>query len=267
MPATPNLIPGDIFRVFDAKTQDSGNVSYGVRVRTDRFFVKTAGLPQNDQPIPYARRIEYLRNAIRLNQSVQHDAMPALRDVIESTDGPILVYDWVDGELINTPAAVRYQPESPLMRFRALPLAAALSALDAIFDLHARLASEDWIAVDFYDGCLMYDFERCRLHVIDLDMYETGPFVNTIGRLFGSTRFMAPEEFELGAEIDQRTNVFTMGRTVFELLSDGTSDHTPFRGSAALRAVARRACEPERSHRFASVDAFVRAWQAARLLA
>ena len=40
--------------------------------------------------------------------------------------------------------------------------------------------------------------------------------------MFGSSRFMAPEEFERGALIDERTNVFTMGRTAAVLLADGT---------------------------------------------
>jgi hypothetical protein len=54
--------------------------------------------------------------------------------------------------------------------------------------------------VDFYDGCLLYDFTSQELRVIDLDMYSRGPFTNTMGRIFGSTRFMAPEEFELATD-------------------------------------------------------------------
>ena len=33
-----------------------------------------------------------------------------------------------------------------------------------------------------------------------------------MGRLWGSSRFMSPEEFELNAIIDSRTNVFNMGQ-------------------------------------------------------
>jgi serine/threonine-protein kinase len=36
---------GHVFAVFGEKTQDSGNISYGVQVGKDRFFVKTAGDP------------------------------------------------------------------------------------------------------------------------------------------------------------------------------------------------------------------------------
>lgn len=85
-----------------------------------------------------------------------------------------------------------------------------------------------------------------------------------MGRMFGSSRFMAPEEFERGTLIDQRTTVFTMGRTAAILLSDGTLDRPPFRGSDALHAVVCRACALGPAERFPTLDGFHRAWQAAR---
>jgi serine/threonine-protein kinase len=99
---------------------------------------------------------------------------------------------------------------------------------------------------------------------VDLDNYRDAPFRNEMGRMFGSTRFMAPEEFELGALIDERTTVFVMGRTALVFLSDGTLNADAFRGSRALLEVVAQACAPERAHRYASMAAFYRAWQAAR---
>lgn len=64
-----------------------------------------------------------------------------------------------------------------------------------------------------YDGCLLYDFTTKRLAVFDLDHYRQGPYENTVGRVFGSTRFMAPEEFERGRVIDERTTVFALARS------------------------------------------------------
>jgi hypothetical protein len=37
---------GQVFAVFDERTQDSGNISYGVLAGDRRFFVKTAGMPE-----------------------------------------------------------------------------------------------------------------------------------------------------------------------------------------------------------------------------
>ena len=34
---------------------------------------------------------------------------------------------------------------------------------------------------------------------------------NPVGRMWGSSRFMAPEEYQKGAPVDERTMVYTMG--------------------------------------------------------
>jgi len=180
--------------------------------------------------------------------------------VIESGHGPLLVYAWVDGELLHAGSATRQDPHSAMQRFRRLPLPEIMRAMDTIFDLHCELALAGWIAVDFYDGCLIYDFTTQELHVVDLDMYRESPFVNEMGRMFGSSRYMAPEEFERGAAIDERTNVYTMGRTAANLLSDGTLDRSAFRGSDERYEVVRKACSGERGNRYASVGDFYTAW-------
>ena len=260
-PAT-HLIPldflrsvGTVFAEFGANTQDSGNVSYGVQVSADRFFVKTAGVPGDPLPrLDHAARVALLRNAVRLSESVRHPLLPPLHTVIESPDGPLLVYSWCDGELLGVPRERRDDPLSSFQRFRALPVSEILSCLSALFDLHVRLAEAGWIAGDFYDGSLLYDFASKRLSVIDLDFYRDAPFTNDMGRMFGSSRFMAPEEYEQGARIDERTTVYVMGRTALVFLSDCPP---------ALHEVAAKACAPARGARYETMAAFFHAWQAA----
>jgi serine/threonine-protein kinase len=256
---------GTVFAEFGAFTQDSGNVSYGIQIASERYFVKTAGRPHDQRPmLNHEARVALLRNAARLSGICRHSTLPGLYRVIESPSGPLLVYQWLEGEILGAPRAHRDDPESAFQRFRSLPAATIQGCLDAIFDLHNELARAGWIAVDFYDGCLIYDFNSGRLGIVDLDMYKEGPFRNEMGRMFGSTRFMAPEEFELGALIDERTNVFVMGRTAQVFLSDSILNAGAFRGSPALFEVVARACEPERSRRYDTMAAFYRAWRSAR---
>jgi serine/threonine-protein kinase len=256
---------GTVFVKFSDLTQDSGNVSYGVQIDTERYFVKTAGNPDAPRPaLEHLGRVTLLRNAIRLRESCDHFTLPKLYRIIESPFGPLLVYEWLNGELLGVYRAQRNDPASAFQRFRSLPVATILKCLDAIFDLHDEIVRAGWIAVDFYDGCLIYDFAMERLGVVDLDHYREGPFYNEMGRMFGSTRFMSPEEFKLGALINEQTNVFLMGRTALVFLSDGTLNAGAFRGSRALFEVVAKACEPERPRRFDSMAAFCRAWRAAR---
>jgi serine/threonine-protein kinase len=245
--------------------QDSGNVSYGVEVDGARYFVKTAGRPDVDLPyLTHEQRVALLRNAVRIGQAYRHPALPRLHRVIESSHGPMLVYDWVDGESLNVPRDARDDPASAFHRFRHLPVERIVAALDTVVDVHDVFGRAGEVAGDFYDGCLLYDFAAHRLSMVDLDHYRPGPFRNEVGRMFGSTRFMAPEEFVKGATIDQRTSVFTLGRTVLVLLGDGTMGREAFRGPAPLWTVAVRASQPQPERRHGSLAEFCAAWRTAR---
>ena len=255
----------DVFAIFD-HTQDSGNISYGVRLKGKRYFIKTAGNMDTlgGSRLPYNVRVSLLRNAVCVSNSCNHPSKPILHRVIESTLGPMLIYDWADGQLVYATATTRNDPLSAFYRFRSLPVIEILKCLDTIYELHNILARTGWVAVDFYDGCLIYDFKHQKLSVVDLDHYHQGPLVNKVGRMFGSSRFMAPEEFEQGAIVDGLTNVFTMGRTAAVLLSNNNLDRAPFRGSDALYKVMLHACQPERDRRYQSVESFHLAWREAR---
>ena len=256
---------GDIFAAFDARTQDSGNVSYGVVVDGARYFVKTAGDPSvHGSLLDHAGRVAVLENAVALAYSVQHRCLPKLLKVVSSATGPMLVYEWVEGDLIGVPATRRADPGSAFQRFRALPLPEIFVAIDAIIETHLELAKRGWIACDFYDGSLIYDFAGNEVHLVDLDHYHPGPFENEMGRMLGSTRFMAPEEFTRGAVIDETTTVFTLGRMVSVFVSDGTLERAAFPGSDALHAFMCRACADNRALRFQTVAELSQAWQTAR---
>ena len=149
------------------------------------------------------------------------------------------------------------------MRFRSLPVCEILDALDTILDAHVLLADRGFVASDFYDGCIIYDFDGRRVFLCDLDEYRHGPFVLRMDRNYGSTRFMAPEEFQRGAVIDQVTNVFSLGRAATVLLGDGTESLGAWRGSDALREVVVRATSPDRTRRHQSVRVFVEEWREA----
>ena len=244
---------GRIFAHIDHhRSGYSGNVSFGVAAAGTRYFVKTAGNPAGTvrHESAHARRIARLENAERLSRSVSHPALTQFVTSIESAWGRMLVYRWADGENLRSPRHLRSDPGSAGQRFRSLPLGVRVAAVRSIVDLHVTLADRGWVAGDFYDGCLIYDFEAGTLQVCDLDHYHVGPYRNTVGRMFGSTRFMAPEEFERGRVIDERTTVFTLGRTVATYLP------------GAAQAVTDIACAPDPAARYPSVAALAEALDA-----
>jgi serine/threonine protein kinase, bacterial len=260
-----------VLATFDHHTQDSGNVSWLVDVDGRRLFVKTAGsdAPRPPgAPVPYfghADRVALLHNAVALARSVTHPALPRLLNVVESPWGLVLVYEAASGETVYVPRAQRGDPDSAYQRFAHLPSDQLLGVFDQLIDVHVALAGQGWVAGDLYDGCMIVDFATGRLSMVDLDSYRRGPGVNDMGRMFGSTRFMAPEEFKLGARIDQRTTVFTLGRLVWHFGTRLNERPERFCGSPALAEVVQRAVRLERTERPVTVGAFADAWRSARL--
>jgi serine/threonine protein kinase len=256
---------GIIVSTFD-RTQDSGNVSWIIATEAGEFFAKSAGTtapPAPGGPVPYfdhAGRIRLLRNAVAVATSCDHRALARLRNVVETRDGPVLVYDRAPGELIGTPREHRADPAFPYRRFAALPSERHVPIILELFDAHVSLAAAGWIACDLYDGCLIVDFSTDRLTLIDLDTYVRGPFVNEMGRMFGSDRYMAPEEYVLGATIDQRTTVFTLGRLAIHLGTATTDDPTTYVGGSNRAAVLVRATSPDPADRYPDVAALTEAY-------
>lgn len=264
------LSAGVVLARYDHLTQDSGNISWLVRTGEGDLFVKTAGThapPPAGAAVPYldhAGRVGLLRSAVELARSVEHPVLARLRSVIETADGPALVYDRAPGELIGVPSAQREDPASSYRRFAAAPGGIRLGVFDQLLDAHVALESAGWVACDLYDGCLMVDLATGRLTLIDLDTYRRGASSNDMGRMFGSSRFMAPEEFELGAPLDARTTVFTLGRLVRHAGTGLSEDLSQFCGGEEAAEVIDRATRPERRERFGTVREFAAAWSAAR---
>lgn len=233
---------------------DSGCQSFRAVVDSQHWFVKHSNIPQS---------VTWLKQAVRFHAAVQHEALPQLHNAFTTPDGFTLVYDWVDGEGLRPERELNPGEIHPRDRFCALPASEIIDALNVIYDVHVLIEKRGFIAEDFYDGCIIYDFEKRQIHLYDFDHYHPGPFINDRGRLNGSSRFMAPEEFQKGARIDERTNVFMLGRTAFVFLANNSDSRDDWKGNDAMWHVAKKATNADKQSRYPSVQEFVSAWHAA----
>jgi serine/threonine protein kinase, bacterial len=260
---------GTVFAVFDQ--QDSGNLCFGIQTHEGkRVFAKFAGA----RPIEYAGRpeeaIPRLQQAVPVYQTLQHPTCVEMLDAFSVPQGYVIVFDWFDGECLHAhwkfPPPAKYEhPASPFYRFQRLTLPQKLSVMDGLIAFHVHVEACGYVAIDFYDGSILYDFENHQFRVCDIDFYRPRPYVNQMGRLWGSSRFMSPEEFQFNSLIDERTNVFNMGATAFVLLG-GESDRSrsKWQASPALYDVTSRCIQPDRNERYSSVSAVQEAWMKAR---
>jgi serine/threonine protein kinase len=259
---------GEVFCVFDQ--QDSGNLCFGVSQGAKKRFVKYAGC----RPLYYSGHpqdaVARLSQAIPLYAALEHPHLIKLVDHFHTAGGAAAVFEWFEGECLHAhwsfPPPAKYEhPDSPFYRYKQLPVEKRLKSLDAILAFHAYVESQGYVAVDFYDGSILYNFLNDATKICDIDFYRKAPSVNETGKDFwGSLRFKAPEEFILGAPVDARTNVFTMGAIAFGLLG-GELDRSCLKWDAGtqLYEAALRAVSQDRGLRYANVSEFQAAWNKA----
>ncbi|MEC3885745.1 serine/threonine protein kinase [Halobacillus sp. HZG1] len=260
---------GHVFCVFDE--QDSGNISFGVEREDGKFFVKYAGAKPMDFSGEPKEAVERLRTAMSVYQQLKHPSVIRLEHHFALKEEYAAVFNWAEGECLHShwshggPAKYT-DPTSPYYRFRKLSVPSRLQALDTIFSFHAFVEEQGFVAIDFYDGSILYDFNNDVTTLCDIDFYRKSPTVNDIGEEFwGADRSKSKEEYELGAVIDERTNVYTMGAISFGLLG-GETDHSfsKWEAGEGLFEVAEKAVGEDRGTRYSSVRAFKEAWEEAR---
>ena len=224
---------GDVFATFD--DADPGCIGLGLDRNGARFFVKHPVAPHG---------VSAQTRAVGVHAMVRHRSLVPLLHVVTGRVGPITVYPWIDG--------VRLRGSR---RMRDLALAKVIEAIEAVFDVHIAMEAAGFVSIDLYDGNLLFDE---RIHVIDIDEYRKSPFVLREDRTLGSRRFMAPEEFQRGASLDQRTMVHQLGRVAAVLL-DPPNGLDLERAPGFAPVISRATC-PEPRGRYASVSELATAW-------
>ena len=223
-----------------------------------KLFVKFAGAPTVRACVGESEAVNTLKRAERIYRDLAHPNLVKLLEAEEIGGGYAMVFEWADAECMH--------PMYPLSRrkFLAAPIKTRLRMFDDILIFHAHVINKGYIAVDFYDGSVMYDFNNRRTIICDIDFYRKTPCFNDMGRMWGSSRFMSPEEFTLGAELDEVTNVYTMGAAAFALFGDETDRVIRnWKLNDSSFQIAKKAVGGERRERQRSIVQFIDEWNAA----
>ncbi len=247
---------GRVFQVIDR--QFSGNLCFGVTGSYGRLFVKYAGARTvNDRGGP-ENAIFTLQSAMPLYDRI-HPALTRLLAHGPAGDGYAAIFEWRDALPFRSASG-----PSAGDRARRLPLEKSLRMLDMVFDLHGSLAQEGIVAVDFHGGNVLIDFDRNEAVVCDIDLYRRKPAFNDRGRMWGSSHFMAPEEYELNAALDETTTEYNMAALAFAFFG-GYEDRgrRAWKAPECLWEVAHRAVSESKADRYPSMRAFLDAWREA----
>lgn len=246
---------GKVFTVFDK--QDSGYLCFGVLNDNKKLFLKIAGAATVRSNVSTDVAITRLKSTVSTYQDLCHPTLIEMIEHKEIKNGYLTVFEWFEGDCMG-------KQYNSFDKFLPLPLEKKFSIFNEILLFHIHANKCGYIALDFYDGCIMCDFISEKTRICDVEFYTKKPVINTMGRMWGSSRYMSPEEFQLGAEIDERSNVFLMGATAFQLFGGGKErNFDNWQANEKLFSIALKAVSTEKDDRYQSIDEYFEAWNKA----
>lgn len=276
---------GTVFAVFSQT--DSGNISFGVRNGEEKWFVKVAGLRTIESNRTPAEAVETLKLVTTIYEDIKHQNLISLVKHYQLEDVYVVVFKWVEGDcLFDYWNFEKYNDNSqiiaPAERFKQLPVTQRLKSANVLFSFLDEVSKCGYVAVDFYDGSIMYDFLNGTTTICDIDLFRKKPTKNDMGENYwGTKRLKAPEEYIFNAIIDETTNVYTLGALLFNnYFGSFTESEKQLRytqnqfapcsfekwdlNGASYDAVL-KAVDLDRSKRYQSISEFYSAWNTALL--
>ena len=214
---------GKVFLVIDET--GSGCISFGIEKDNKKYFFKIAGAKTVEAEISEDESIKLLKEAVVKYQDIKHDNLIKYVDSFNYKEFFVVIYEFAEGECLfdhwNFDRYKKTKEITPLMKFKSLPIEKRLNVVEKLFSFFETFIDCGYVAVDFYDSSIMYDFENDEVTFCDIDLFRKLPTKNDLGKdYFGTKRLKAPEENELGAIIDELTSEFTLGAIIFDMFSN-----------------------------------------------
>lgn len=208
----------------------SGCIAIGMEDRGEKHFLKIAGVNTIEAQVGPEESVGFLKRGVPLYQDLRHPNLVRLVEAYPYENFYVAVFQWIQGECLfdhwNFDAYKKDRTlKSPKEKFRELPVEERLEAVEVLFSFLEHVNRKGYVAVDFYDGSIMYDFENHKMTLCDIDLFRKAPAVNDMGEgWYGTKRLKAPEEYVEGSIVDEQTNVFTLGALIFEFFGNFTDD-------------------------------------------
>lgn len=243
---------GKVFKVYD--DQDSGNICFGIENQDRKIFVKFAGAQTAEYSQDVFGAIQRLKATVPIYQSIKQKSLIKYITSEEIGQGFAMVFEWADGECMGR----MYEKSHEIIM--NLPLAEKLDIYENVIDFLIDIVRMGYVAIDFYDGSIMYDTSRKVVTICDIDFFRKSPTVNDMGRMWGSSRFMSPEEYKYGEKIDEISNVFMIGKMGFSILTDSDLSFEKYPLSLESFHVLEKATKLNRCERYTSITEFKNHW-------
>src|SRR5215204_7279135 len=220
--------PGTVLQNRYAVERQIGAGGMGaVYVATDRRFGSTVALKETFFDDPSLRKA-FEREARLLNR-LRHPALPRVSDHFEEAEGQFLVMEYIPGEDLSQMLKARGAgfPAARLMGW-------ADQLLDALEYLHTQEPSV--VHRDIKPQNLKLT-ARDQIVLLDFGLAKGTPLqtrVTQTGSLFGYSFNYAPIEQMQGAGTDPRSDLYSLGATLYHLLTGTTPPDALTRATTVL---------------------------------
>ena len=181
------------------------------------------------------RRARFAREARTISQ-LSHPHVCAVFDVGEDQSASFLVMEFIDGESLH-----HLLRKGPIAWNTAVEWAAQIaSALDAAHRqgiIHRDLKPANIMVTEA--GIKLLDFGLAKLLESSQSTDSMAPSqpaetLTAEQRIVGTLHYMAPEQLE-GRAVDERTDVFALGTTLYEMLTGRKAFDAPSAASVSAR--------------------------------
>ena len=209
------------------------------------------------------RNFELDKKEIEMMKRLKHPNLPAIVDVIEGADGLLIVMDYIEGQsLEDIVRSYGAQNETMVISW-------AKQLCSVLHYLHTRtppIIYRDMKPSNIIlrpDGKLMLiDFGAAR-------EYKEETFQDTV--LLGTRGYAAPEQYRSDGQSDERTDLYSLGVTLFRLLTGAEPQELcPVRDlvpeiSPGIEKILLKCTKVHKKERYKSaaelLDAFERYWE------
>lgn len=186
-------------------------------------------------------RVERFAREARAVSALNHPNIVTVYDIGQLDGAHFIAMEHVDGQTLREKIQVaRHQPLDPKDVVEiALQISAALAAAHEEGVIHRDIKPEN-LMLRRDDYVKVVDFGLAKLienhrSLLQTREDESDPAATTPGVVLGTLRYMSPEQAD-GIEVDARTDIFSLGVVLYELLTGSP----PFKGdkpAAILDAV------------------------------
>lgn len=197
----------------------------------------TVAIKQNFYEEP--RLIEAFKREARLLAGLRHPALPQVRDYFIDGAGQFLVMEYISGDDLGTILEKRKQKIAPAGEAKPFDMEEVLrwaeQLLDALDYLHRR--AEPVIHRDIKPANLKLA-ERSQIILLDFGLAKGKPQwmtrVTSTGSLYGYTPNYAPLEQIRGLGTDPRSDLYSLGATLYHLITGAPPIEAATRADAIL---------------------------------